>query len=212
VRRLDYTHKEAEVVITHDFQTGKSPVCISDGVKPPFNLAVAYEEQQRYDDAIKAYQSALESQAELNVAYNNLARLYIIRKKDYGAAVELFRLMVGARTVGRAHPARWALEVLAEILGEDLVREIQYRRGLVYGLWAYNTFFDDTSYFVISTMSERYKREAILSTVEGWKTGSLEAWKLGYNLALFPTFRPSDLPSSHPSTQASDTRHSRGTL
>jgi tetratricopeptide (TPR) repeat protein len=54
-----------------------------------FNLAVAYEEQQRYDDAIKAYQSALESQAELDVTYNNLARLYIIRKKDYGAAVEL---------------------------------------------------------------------------------------------------------------------------
>jgi predicted Zn-dependent peptidase len=75
-------------------------------------------------------------------------------------------LMVGARTVGRAHPDRWALEVLAEILGEDLVQEIRYRRGLVYGLWAYNTFFDDTGYFVISTMSERDKREAILSTVE----------------------------------------------
>jgi hypothetical protein len=109
-------------------------------------------------------------------------------------------LTVGARTVGRAHPDRWALEVLAEILGEDLVQEIRYRRGLVYGLWAYNTFFDDTGYFVIATMSERDKREAILSTVEGWKTGSLEDWKLGYNLALFPIFRPSSLPTFHPST------------
>ena len=76
------------------------------------------------------------------------------------------RLMIGARTVGRSNPDRWALEVLAEILGEDLNEDIRYQRGLVYGLGAYNVFFDDTGYFVISTMSARRNREAILNTVE----------------------------------------------
>jgi predicted Zn-dependent peptidase len=76
------------------------------------------------------------------------------------------QLRVGARTLGRTHPDRWALEVLAEILGEDLREEIRYQRGLVYGLGAYNLFFDDTGYFIIYTTSERGNREAILSTVE----------------------------------------------
>ena len=75
-------------------------------------------------------------------------------------------LMVGTRAVGRTHPDYWALRVLAEILGEDLMEEIRYQRGLVYGLGAYNVSFDDTGYFVISTTSERGNREAILSTVE----------------------------------------------
>jgi predicted Zn-dependent peptidase len=76
------------------------------------------------------------------------------------------QLRVGARTVGLTHPDRWALEVLAEILGEDLREEIRYRRGLVYGLGAYNVFFDDTGYFVISTISDRGNKEAILSIAE----------------------------------------------
>jgi predicted Zn-dependent peptidase len=59
------------------------------------------------------------------------------------------RLMISARTVGRSHPDRWALEVLAEILGEGLMEEIRYRQGLVYGLGAHNVFFDDTGSFVI---------------------------------------------------------------
>ena len=75
-------------------------------------------------------------------------------------------LMVGARTVGRTHPDYWALQVLAEVLGEDLMEEIRYQRGLVYGLGAYNVCFADTGYFVISTTSERGNKEAILSTVE----------------------------------------------
>jgi len=80
-------------------------------------------------------------------------------------------LMVGARTVGRTHPDRWALEVLAEVLGQDLQEEIRYRRGLVYGLWAYNVLFDDTGYFAIYTTSERGNREAILGTVEEYLEG-----------------------------------------
>jgi predicted Zn-dependent peptidase len=76
------------------------------------------------------------------------------------------RLMLGARTVGRGHADRWALEVLAEILDHDLVQEIRYQRGLVYGLSASNAFFDDSGYFVIYTMLERDRRSAVLSTVE----------------------------------------------
>ena len=76
------------------------------------------------------------------------------------------RLMIGARTVERSHLDRWALEVLAEILGEDLRQEIRYQQGLVYGLGAYNEFFDDTGYFVIYTVSDRGDREAILDAVE----------------------------------------------
>jgi len=89
------------------------------------------------------------------------------------------QLMVGARTVGRSHPDCWALEVLAEVLGEDLREEIRYQRGLVYGLGAYNIFFDDTGYFVIYTTSERGNREAILSAVEehleGVRRGEVDA-------------------------------------
>jgi predicted Zn-dependent peptidase len=76
------------------------------------------------------------------------------------------RLMLGARTVGRGHADRWALEVLAEILDQDLLQEIRYQRGLVYSLSAFNTFFDDSGYFVIYTMLERDRRAAVLSTVE----------------------------------------------
>lgn len=76
------------------------------------------------------------------------------------------RLMIGARTVGCTHPDYWSLRVLAEILGEDLVKEIRYRRGLVYGLSAYNVFFDDAGYFAVSTTSERGNREAIVAAVE----------------------------------------------
>ena len=70
-------------------------------------------------------------------------------------------LMVGARTVGHNHPDRWALEVLAELLDKELSEEIRYRRGLVYGLWAYNAQFDDSGYFTISTTADRQNREAI---------------------------------------------------
>ncbi len=76
------------------------------------------------------------------------------------------RLVVGTRTVGRTHPDRWPLEVLAEILEKELKEEIRYRRGLVYSLGAYNSFYDDVGYFGISTVSESGNRETILKTIE----------------------------------------------
>jgi predicted Zn-dependent peptidase len=75
-------------------------------------------------------------------------------------------LMTGARTVGRAHPDQWALRVLAEVLDEDLMEEIRYQRGLVYGLSAYNVWFDDAGYFVVSTTSDGDRIESIQETVK----------------------------------------------
>ncbi len=75
-------------------------------------------------------------------------------------------LMLGAQTVGLLHPDRWPLRILAEILTEDLMKEIRYRQGLVYGVGAYNDMFEDTGYFVISAMSESGHRAAILSAIE----------------------------------------------
>ena len=78
------------------------------------------------------------------------------------------RLMVGTQTVGRTHPDRWALDVLAEVLSQDLMREIRYRQGLVYGLGAYNTVFDDVGYFVISTTSASKNKAKIQATIEAY--------------------------------------------
>jgi predicted Zn-dependent peptidase len=74
--------------------------------------------------------------------------------------------MLGARTAGRAHPDRWALAVLAEVLDKELTEEIRYRRGLVYGLSAYNSFYDDTGYFAVSTQSQRNSVDDIRREVE----------------------------------------------
>jgi zinc protease len=75
------------------------------------------------------------------------------------------RLMTGARTVGRAHPDRWALDVLAEVLGKSLSEEIRYQRGLVYGLSASSLYFDDAGLFYVNTTSGSGDREAILQTI-----------------------------------------------
>jgi predicted Zn-dependent peptidase len=75
-------------------------------------------------------------------------------------------LMLGARTAGRAHPDRWPLAVLAEVLDKELTEEIRYRRGLVYSLSAHNSFYDDTGYFAVSTQSRRGSVDAIRREVE----------------------------------------------
>lgn len=74
-------------------------------------------------------------------------------------------LEIGARTVGRGHPDRWALEVLGELLGQELTEEIRYKRGLVYGVWAYNVSFDDTGYFEIGTTSASDRRDEIRQVI-----------------------------------------------
>jgi DNA-binding winged helix-turn-helix (wHTH) protein/Tfp pilus assembly protein PilF len=54
-----------------------------------YNLADAYEEIPDYEKAADEYQKAIDSDVTLYAAYNNLARLYILRRKDPGEALRL---------------------------------------------------------------------------------------------------------------------------
>lgn len=54
-----------------------------------YNLAAAYEELSRYDDAMKQYERAVELDDKFYEAYNNLAHLYLLRKNDPAAALVL---------------------------------------------------------------------------------------------------------------------------
>lgn len=54
-----------------------------------YNLADAYEEIPDYDKALEEYQKAINADFSFYHAYNNLSRLYILRRKDYGAALRL---------------------------------------------------------------------------------------------------------------------------
>ena len=73
---------------------------------------------------------------------------------------------IGMRTVEAAHPDRWPLEVLAEVMEEDLMKEIRYRRGLTYGLSAFSQQFDDVGYFGIVTQVESSKRAEVQRAIE----------------------------------------------
>lgn len=55
-----------------------------------YNLAWAYEEFLNFEQAIREYQVALEKDASLDAAYNNLGRLYI-RRKDYNDAIHILK-------------------------------------------------------------------------------------------------------------------------
>ena len=61
-------------------------------------------------------------------------------------------LELGARTVGCAHADRWPLEVLEELLGQRLLAELRFRRGLTYTPWAYNVFHRDGGDFAAQVM------------------------------------------------------------
>jgi DNA-binding winged helix-turn-helix (wHTH) protein/Tfp pilus assembly protein PilF len=54
-----------------------------------YNLADAYEEIPDYDRAAQEYKSAIDADLTFYEAYNNLSRLYILQRKDYGAALRL---------------------------------------------------------------------------------------------------------------------------
>lgn len=54
-----------------------------------YNLASAHEEGLEYDEAIKEYMVAIQARPDLYFAYNNLARLYLLRKQDPVSALEL---------------------------------------------------------------------------------------------------------------------------
>jgi tetratricopeptide (TPR) repeat protein len=54
-----------------------------------YNLADAYEEIPNYDRALDEYQRAIDADLMFYPAYNNLSRLYILRRRDSGAALRL---------------------------------------------------------------------------------------------------------------------------
>jgi DNA-binding winged helix-turn-helix (wHTH) protein/Flp pilus assembly protein TadD len=54
-----------------------------------YNLADAYEEIPDYDKALEEYQRAINADFTFYQAYNNLSRLYILRHRDFGAALRL---------------------------------------------------------------------------------------------------------------------------
>ena len=54
-----------------------------------YNLASAYEEIPNYDKALDEYQQAIDADLMFYPAYNNLSRLYILRRRDSGAALRL---------------------------------------------------------------------------------------------------------------------------
>lgn len=54
-----------------------------------YNIADAYEEIPDYDKAVEEYQKAIDADVTLYPAYNNLARLHILRRKDPGSALKL---------------------------------------------------------------------------------------------------------------------------
>jgi serine/threonine protein kinase len=54
-----------------------------------YNLADAYEEIPDYERALTEYQRAIAADVEFYPAYNNLSRLYILRRREYGTAMRL---------------------------------------------------------------------------------------------------------------------------
>jgi DNA-binding winged helix-turn-helix (wHTH) protein/Tfp pilus assembly protein PilF len=54
-----------------------------------YNLADAYEEIPDYDKALEEYQRVINADFTFYQAYNNLSRLYILRQRDFGAALRL---------------------------------------------------------------------------------------------------------------------------
>ncbi len=54
-----------------------------------YNLGSAYEDILQYDKALVEYQTAIQADPQIYLAYNNLARLYLLQKRDYVSALRL---------------------------------------------------------------------------------------------------------------------------
>ena len=77
-------------------------------------------------------------------------------------------LMIGARTIEWTHPDRWALEVLAEIMEEALLKAIRFQRGLAYDVEAVTEYFTDTGYFGLTTQFESQHRAEVQQSIEDY--------------------------------------------
>src|SRR5262245_18390241 len=54
-----------------------------------YNLASAYEDVEAFDEALAEYHSAMRADPRFYFAHNNLARLYILRRKDHASALNI---------------------------------------------------------------------------------------------------------------------------
>ena len=54
-----------------------------------YNLGSAYDDILQYDKALVEYQTAIQNDPQVYFAYNNLARLYMLQKRDYVSALRL---------------------------------------------------------------------------------------------------------------------------
>ena len=54
-----------------------------------YNLGSAYDDILQYDKALVEYQTAIQNDPQIYFAYNNLARLYMLQKRDYVSALRL---------------------------------------------------------------------------------------------------------------------------
>jgi tetratricopeptide (TPR) repeat protein len=79
----------------HRFQ--RSIALAPDYAAAHYNLGSAYEDVGEIDKALVEYQTALKADANFVPAYNNAARL-LIRKKDYGTALQLLDVALSKRT------------------------------------------------------------------------------------------------------------------
>jgi DNA-binding winged helix-turn-helix (wHTH) protein/Tfp pilus assembly protein PilF len=84
----------------HDYQRAIS--LNSRYAEAHYNMADAYEEIPSYDKALEQYQLAIDADAAFYPAYNNLSRLYILRRRDYGSAL---RLLDHALSLGPKEPS-----------------------------------------------------------------------------------------------------------
>jgi tetratricopeptide (TPR) repeat protein len=57
-----------------------------------YNLATTYEDVLEYDKALGEYQTALRTDPKLYLAYNNLARLYMLHQNDFTNALSLLNI------------------------------------------------------------------------------------------------------------------------
>jgi len=72
------------------------------------------------------------------------------------------------RTVEWTHPDRWALAVLAEIMGEALLKAIRVQRGLAYDVHTFMDYFTDTGYFGLTTQFESAHRAEVQRLIEDY--------------------------------------------
>jgi tetratricopeptide (TPR) repeat protein len=83
--KLDRAGQLTSAIREYQFAISLAP----DFAPAHYNLAVAYEQAVQYDLALSSYQNALLADPEMYLAYNNLARLYIVRRGEYREALEL---------------------------------------------------------------------------------------------------------------------------